>query len=111
MLYTKIQPKLSPRFWKRTKDSAVKLSWFWERRLFTIYGHGGHLNEQAITISINFQSPLTEGSTRNLKKIRPEVSEEKSFKSKDGSMDRRWTASDGRQVITIVHPEPLAQIS
>ena len=46
-----------------------------------------------------------------LKKIRPEVSQEKSFKSMDRSMDRRGTASDGRQVITKVHPEPLAQTS
>ena len=30
---------------------------------FTIYGHGGHLDEQILTICINFQSPLTEGST------------------------------------------------
>ena len=47
--------------------------------------------------------PLTEGSTWNFKKIGPGVSEEKSFKGVDWQTDGRW------QVITIAHPQPLAQ--
>ena len=48
------------------------------------------------------KSPLTEGSTWSLKKIYPGLSEEKSFKG---------VGDDGRQVITIAHPEPSAQVS
>ena len=60
----------------------------------------------------NFNPPFTEGSTWSLKKIGPGVSEEKSFKNMDGLMDgRRPTDDDGRQVITIAHPEPSAQVS
>ena len=40
-----------------------------------------------------------------MKKIGPGVLEEKSFKGVYGRTD------DGRQVITIAHPEPLAQVS
>ena len=53
-----------------------------------------------------FNPFLTEGSTGSLKKIGPGLSEEKSFKGLDG---RRST--DGRQVITIAHPKPSAQVS
>ena len=49
---------------------------------------------------------LTEGSMWTLKKIGLGVSEEKSFK---GVYGRR--TDDGRQVITIAHPEPKAQVS
>ena len=57
-------------------------------------------------ILINGPWPFRGGSTLSLKKIGPGVSEEKSFKDVDG---RR--TDDGRQVITIVHPEPSAQVS
>ena len=53
-----------------------------------------------------FNPPLTEGST-SLKKIGPGFLEEKLFKGQ--TTDRR--TDDGRQVITIAHPEPLAQVS
>ena len=51
-----------------------------------------------------FNPPLTEGSSRNLKKIGLGVSE-KLFKCVDGR------TTDGRRVITIAHPEPSAQVS
>ena len=43
------------------QDSAFMLSWFWRRSflsIFTIYGHGGHLNSRTMTIWTNFQSPI-----------------------------------------------------
>ena len=65
--------------------------------MVAIYGHGGYLDLRTITICTYFQSPLTQGSTRSLKKFCPGVSEEKSFKDVNGRTD------DGRGVITIVH--------
>ena len=50
-----------------------------------------------------YKFSIPEGSTWNLKKIGPVVSEEKLFKAVD---DRR-TMDDRRQVITIAHPELL----
>ena len=34
------------------KDSAPRHPWFWRRflKVFTIYGHGGHLGQQTVTI-------------------------------------------------------------
>ena len=32
-------------------------------KLFTIYGHGGHLGHMTWTIYINFRSPFPDGST------------------------------------------------
>ena len=55
-----------------------------------------------------FNPPLTEGFTWSLKKIVPGVSEEKSFKGVDGWRTDGRRMDDGRQVITIAHPEPLA---
>ena len=56
-----------------------------------------------------FNPPLTEGSTWSLKKIGTGASEEM-FKGVDnGRTEGRRT--DGRQVITIAHPEPSAQVS
>ena len=51
-----------------------------------------------------FNPPLTQGSTKSLKKFGPGVSEEKSFRVVNGRMD------DGRRVITIAHPEPLVHL-
>ena len=53
-------------------------------------------------------SPLTENSRRNLKKTGLRVSEEMLFKGVDGRRTEGRT-DDGRRVITIAHPEPLAQ--
>ena len=49
-----------------------------------------------------FNPSLTEGSTWSLKNIGPGASEKKLFKGVN-----RWK-DDGRQMITIAHPEPLA---
>ena len=73
-----------------------------------IYRHGGHLDLQTVTIFKNFKSPFTQGSTWSLKKFRPGVSEEKLFIDVNGRTDVRM---DGRRMITIAHPEPLAQVS
>ena len=72
----------------------MKLSWACRKgflSVFTIYGHGGHLDEPSVTICTNLQSPLPEGSTRRLKKISPGVSEEL-FKG----VDRRRTGGRRR---------------
>ena len=53
--------------------------------------HGSHLDLRTATIFINFQSPLTQGSTLSLKKFGPAVSEEKSFKGVNGRTDGRTT--------------------
>ena len=42
------------------KDSAIRHPWFWRRRLlkvFTIYGHGGHLGQWTATILAIFHFP------------------------------------------------------
>ena len=42
------------------KDAAPRHSQFWRRsflKVFTIYGHGGHLGQQAVTILAIFCSP------------------------------------------------------
>ena len=52
--------------------------------------------------------PLTESSGENLKKIGLGVSEEILFKGVEGRRTKGQT-EDGRRVITIAHPEPLAQ--
>ena len=48
---------------------------------------------------------LSKGSTWNVKKIVPGVSEEKLCKGVDG-----WRTDDRLQLITVAHPEPLAQV-
>ena len=43
-----------------SKDSAPRHPRFWRRRflkVFTIYGHGGHLGQRAVTILATFHSP------------------------------------------------------
>ena len=79
------------------------LRFYHYKSMGAISRHGGHLNLQTLTIFTNFQSPF---NTRlHIKKFGPGVSEEKSFKDVDGQTD------DGRRVIIIAHPEPLAQVS
>ena len=59
--------------------------WFWRRRffkVFTIYGHGGHLGH--VTWTVWFSSPLSYGgSIWNLTLIGTVVSEEKMFENVD----------------------------
>ena len=71
------------------KDSAPKHPRFWRRRflkVFTIYGHGGHLGQQTATILAIFHSP-----TLNLSKIGSAASEEKSLENVNGRTDRQTT--------------------
>ena len=86
------------------KDSTPRHSWFWRRRflkVFTIYGHGGHLDQRTVTILAIFRSPNLRRPIWNLSKIGSEASEEKSFENvnarTDGRTDDRW------KVITITH--------
>ena len=83
----------------------MKLSWFWRRciSVFTIYGHGGHLDKRTVTIYKNFQSPFDRRLHVKIEENWPRVTEEKSFKVVGGRTD-----DDGRQVITIAHPEPCS---
>ena len=52
-----------------------------------IYGHGGHLDLQTMTICSYFQSPFNTRLHISLKKFGPGVSEEKSFKGVNGRTD------------------------
>ena len=64
-------------------DSTSKLSWFWRRtfsRVFTIYGHGGHLVQLRRTIWTNWQYPFDRRPMANLVKIPQAVSEKNTFK-------------------------------
>ena len=64
------------------KDSAPKHPRFWRRsflKVFTIYGHGGHLGQRTATILAIFRSPNLRGSIWNLSKIGPDTLEEKLF--------------------------------
>ena len=74
---------------------------------FTIHGHGGRLNYRPVTICTKFQSPFNSRLYMKFKKIGTGVSE-KFFKGVEGRMT---TDDNGRQVITIAHPEPSAQMS
>ena len=83
------------------KDSAPRHPRFWRRflKVFTIYGHGGHLGQWTATILAIFRSPNLRRLIWNLSKIGSGASEEKSFENVNGRTD------DGRKVITIAHPE------
>ena len=96
MLYTKMQPQSF-----LGSGEEVLLSVFTNMGMATILINGPWPFVQI------FYPPLTKGTTLSLKKIGREVSEEKSFKGvnrRRTTDDRRRT--DGRQVITMEHPEP-----
>ena len=80
------------------KDSATKRPPFWRRRflkVFTIYGHGGHLGQRAATILAIFRYPNLR--RLHLSKIGSGASEEKSFENVNGRTDARMHArTDGR---------------
>ena len=57
-----------PRFWRRTF-----------LKVFTTYGHGGHLGQRTATILAIFIPLPQRGSKWNLNNIGPEAPEEKSF--------------------------------
>ena len=64
------------------KDSAPRHPRFWRRRflkVFTIYGHGGHLGQLTGTILAIFHFPNLRRLRMNLSKIGPEAPEKKSF--------------------------------
>ena len=71
-----------------------------------IYWHGGHLDLWTVTISTNFQFPFNTRLYMKFEEIWPGVSDEKSFKGVNEQTDGR-----GPGLITIAHPEPLAQVS
>ena len=62
-------------------------------KVFTIYGHGGHLGHVTCTIYINFIPPSRGGSTQNLALIGQAVSKEKIFEIVDR---RRRRTDNGR---------------
>ena len=67
-----------------SKSSVI---WFWRRRffkVFTIYGHGGHIGHVTKPFEQLFIPPIPGGYIRNLVTIGPVVSEEKSFEIVDG---------------------------
>ena len=66
--------------------------------------HGSHLDLQTMTIFTNFQSPF---NTRL--HIKFEEIWHRGFRKE--VVQRCGRTDDGRRVITIAHPEPLAQVS
>ena len=94
------------------KDSVPRHPRFWRRRflkVFTMYGHGGHLGQWTATILANFRSPILRRLHMKFEQnwlwgFRGSgASEEKSFENVNGRT-HGWT-DDGRKVITIAHPE------
>ena len=72
--------------------------------------HGDHPDLRTTTLCTYFQSPFNRRLHTKFEEIWPRVSEEKSFKGVDGRTNGQ--TDDGRwRVITIAHPEPLAQVS
>ena len=66
--------------------------------------HGGHLDLRTVTIFINFQSSFNTRLHIMFEEIWP-----RGFR---GEVVQRCERTDnGRRVITIAHPEPLAQVS
>ena len=64
------------------KDSAPRHSRFWRKRflkVFTIYGHGGHLGQRIVTISAVFCFPTLRWLHMKFEEIGSEASEEKLF--------------------------------
>ena len=86
----------------RKQIAAYQLSlalWFQRRRffkIFTIYGHGGHIGHVTQTIWTNFHSPIPlshGGATWNLASIGLEVSKEKKLENVNLS-DHEWRSID-----------------
>ena len=69
-----------------------------------IYWHGGHLDSGTTTIYSYFQSPFNTRLHIKFEEIRP-----RGFRG-EVVQSCKWT-DDGRRVITIAHPVPLAQVS
>ena len=67
----------------RTSGSGVE-DFF---KVFTIYGHGGHLGHVTWTIYINFRSPFTRRLHIKVALIGQAVSEEKTFENVYGRTD------------------------
>ena len=64
------------------KDSATRHPRFWRRRflkVFTIYGHGGHLGQWTVTVLAILHSPAPGRLQMKFEHIVPETPEEKSF--------------------------------
>ena len=73
-----------------------------------IYSHGGHLDSQTTTICTYFQSPFNTRLHIKFEDVWPRGFREEVVQRcgrTDGQTD------DGRRVINIAHPEPLAQVS
>ena len=73
-----------------------------------IYGHGGHLDLRTTTICTYFQSPFDTRLYMKFEEILP-----RGFRGEVVQMHERTEGQmdEGRRVITIAHPEPLAQMS
>ena len=92
------------------------LSFSHYKSMGAIYRHGSHLDLRTTTICTYFQSPFNTRLHIKFKEIwssgfRGEVVQR--CDRTDGQTDRQTVGQtdDGRRVITIAHPEPLAQVS
>ena len=84
-------------------EKEIFLSFSHYKSMGAISRHGGHLHLQTVTIFTNFQSPFYTRLHINLALGFQRRSHSKVWS--DGQMDEGW------RVITIAHPEPLAQVS
>ena len=76
--------------------SRALVYWFWKKRffkVFTIYGHGGHLGHVTRPFEQFFVDKGPGDSILNLVKIGPAVLEKKSFEIVDGRTDGRRSLS------------------
>ena len=86
------------------KDSAQRHPWFWRRRLykvFTIYGHGGHLKS---TVHNHFSNLLIPQLKEAPYDIWAKLAQQLQRKSRLNMLTDGWM-DDGQKVITIAHPE------
>ena len=86
MTYAKIQPQ------------GILNSGEEDFKVFTIYGHGGHLGQWTATILAIFRSPKLRRLHMKFEQYWLRASDKKLFENVD-------RLTDGRKVITIAHPE------
>ena len=80
-------------------------------KVFTIYGHGGHLDHVTRTIYTNFGSSIPRRLHINLALIGQVVSEEKMIENVDGQTDGRRRRTQDPWVSYKLTGEPSAQMS
>ena len=89
-------------------EKEIFLSFSHHKSMGAISQHVGHLHLRTVPIFINFQSTFNTRLHIKFEEIGSGISEEKSFKGVNGRTEEQ--TDDGRRMIKISHPEPLAQV-